>query len=546
MPAWTWTATRVRPLGLARLGVSLGLGVVITALAGCGADRPDPATDGAGQGNPAGGGGTGQSGGSSSGGGGSNETPEGSQDPAEPVLNGPGQGGSGQGGSGQGSDGGGMDCGRDSYEAERVGVNLYLLVDVSGSMRVPIGVQDDMLITRWDAVSGAIQDFIGSPSSDGLDLALSYYPIHGERTVCSTRLPACPDDLPCITEVCDISLGIFGVTQPCVPQADTANDDCVQDVTLEDGSVVLESCVAASYCSGEPTRLCFLDENCAPGDTCGTRQGRICPGLTSCDAADYRTAAVPRTTLPMGADALRVSLEGTEPDSFSSTPTHVALSGAYTTVDQWIQADPDRRSVLVLATDGNPAGCESTDAQGQFVDALEDTTDVIQSAHQAGIDTFVIGVLDPEIQDLPPGQIDYVAESRQKLTLMAEAGGTELPSFVTSDDTTAESFLAALDKIRGSVVPCEFKIPDTHGQAVLDKLNVEVTRSGETSVTPKVAAPDECGAMGGWYYDTDVSGSGADPKRVILCPASCEAVTNSGDTKVDIVIGCQTIVIQNN
>ena len=44
-----------------------------------------------------------------------------------------------------------------------------------------------------------------------------------------------------------------------------------------------------------------------------------------------------------------------------------------------------------------------------------------------------------------------------------------------------------------------------------------------------------CGATtGGFYYDDPEN-----PTRIILCPASCEAVTNGTvDARLDVVLGC--------
>jgi hypothetical protein len=152
-------------------------------------------------------------------------------------------------------------------------------------------------------------------------------------------------------------------------------------------------------------------------------------------------------------------------------------------------------------------------------------------------------VLDPEIQDLQPGQIDYVAEARAKLMLMAEAGGAGEATLVTSDDTTATRFLEALARIRGSVLPCEFKIPEANGGS-FDKLNVEVTQQGTKSVIPKVASDAACGTGAGWYYNSDVDGASGDPTKVVLCPTSCDGLGDGVDTTVDILLGCNTVIAQ--
>lgn len=92
-------------------------------------------------------------------------------------------------------------------------------------------------------------------------------------------------------------------------------------------------------------------------------------------------------------------------------------------------------------------------------------------------------------------------------------------------------------------IPCEFEIPEPPVGEMLDlnRVNVRFTPAGAPSGTvfPYVGTPDgaECG-MGGWYYDDVTS-----PTRIILCPSSCNAVTSSSGGRVDVELGCQTLII---
>ena len=47
---------------------------------------------------------------------------------------------------------------------------------------------------------------------------------------------------------------------------------------------------------------------------------------------------------------------------------------------------------------------------------------------------------------------------------------------------------------------------------------------------------------GGWYYDVDPA-SGGNPTRVVVCDNTCKAFTADANTKVDLVFGCKTVVI---
>jgi hypothetical protein len=45
-----------------------------------------------------------------------------------------------------------------------------------------------------------------------------------------------------------------------------------------------------------------------------------------------------------------------------------------------------------------------------------------------------------------------------------------------------------------------------------------------------------CQGQPGWYYDNP-----ADPKQILLCPATCDLVSNTKGT-LDVVFGCKTQV----
>ena len=50
---------------------------------------------------------------------------------------------------------------------------------------------------------------------------------------------------------------------------------------------------------------------------------------------------------------------------------------------------------------------------------------------------------------------------------------------------------------------------------------------------------DACGTNGkGWYYDDPDA-----PKTINLCPSSCEQVQNDPNAKLEIVLGCDTVVL---
>lgn len=418
------------------------------------------------------------------------------------------------------------ECQRDIYEAKRVELNLLLLVDLSGSMLQMVNVETRE--TQWDAVRGAVRTFVDSAEADGLGMSLTYYPVLGERTACQED-STCSDGTPCIVAVCGIST-YFGYPYPCA-----SDRDCPFQAELEDGTIVDDECVLPYSCSDHPLQFCVADESCPNDDTCNEDAGPIgaCPGGVSCAIDDYSTPAVPLAVLPEGREALLSSLDASYVDFYSNTPTQVALQGAFQQVGSWQESAPDKRSVVVLATDGIPQGCETILQQ----DAPLATLNVLREGTDQDISTFVIGVL-PQADDSVDGLAEVIAAQTASLEEMATAGGTVSPFIVQAGTSTTQAFLEALDKIRTVALPCDYELPEDTTD--FDMVNVEITTGGKTETLPKVDNLVAC-AEGGWYYDSDETPEDDTPTRAVLCPDSCDEAKQAGDGRLDVVLGCPTV-----
>ncbi len=95
----------------------------------------------------------------------------------------------------------------------------------------------------------------------------------------------------------------------------------------------------------------------------------------------------------------------------------------------------------------------------------------------------------------------------------------------------------AIGKIRGQALGCVFTLPDPPpGQTIdMGQVNVETTQMGMGSTLPKRASSsDPCTTDGCWDYN----GMG----QVELIGKACDDVKSSTTTKVDITVGCTTIV----
>jgi hypothetical protein len=76
------------------------------------------------------------------------------------------------------------------------------------------------------------------------------------------------------------------------------------------------------------------------------------------------------------------------------------------------------------------------------------------------------------------------------------------------------------------------------------RVNVQFTSgSGQQVTIGNVKNRAACSATrGGWYYDVDPS-TGAIPKTISICDASCTQMRADPAGRVDILLGCLTIIV---
>jgi hypothetical protein len=265
---------------------------------------------------------------------------------------------------------------------------------------------------------------------------------------------------------------------------------------------------------------CCAVTNGQPCDnTCGSSicingQCAQVPGA-SCEIGDYAAPEVPLATLPGAASAVVASLASHSPTG--NTPTGPALQGAIDYASGWLASNPSRKAAVVLATDGKPNACSPNDVSA--IAALA----AAAAGGSPSIVTFVIGVG------------DELAE----LNSIAAAGGTGQAFLVDTNQNVNDQFLAALLSIQDAVLACEYLIPTpTSGNPDYNLVNVEVSLQNQPPHTlPKVPGPADCDADGGWYYDNPAA-----PEKIIMCPASCDALQADPGAQLDILLGCDSVL----
>lgn len=238
--------------------------------------------------------------------------------------------------------------------------------------------------------------------------------------------------------------------------------------------------------------------------------------VMACAASDYASFKVPMGVLPGSlsghAVTIRDALAAEAADG--STPTLPALTGAIQYASSWQTANPTHKTVVILATDGEPNGCSST---------VANTAAAASAGFGAApsIPTYVIGV-GPSLTNL-----DTIAR--------AGSGGAESYIPVASGDTTA--FVNAMTRIQAKATSCDFVLPSpATGDVDPSATDVQVKNSstGATTTLTRTTDKTACGTGDGFYYDDPTT-----PTRMTLCPSTCTTVNAATNLKVEVVFKCR-------
>jgi hypothetical protein len=243
--------------------------------------------------------------------------------------------------------------------------------------------------------------------------------------------------------------------------------------------------------------------------------------VTSVCSYAYGTPLVSLTPLT-AATALVSTIDATKPAG--GTPTLPALQGAVAYAQQVAVAHPLDKTVVVLATDGDPGfGINGQYQEGCANNDIPHVAAIAQAGLAAtpSIPTYVIGV-GPDLQNLDA---------------IASAGGTGSAMMIPVSDPTQTNatFEAALQAIRAASLPCLLAIPQPpNGQTINpNAVNVVVIAgSGQQTVLPYSAT---CSNANGWHYDDPAA-----PKTVELCTGACTEARSDAAGKVTLAFGCFT------
>jgi hypothetical protein len=348
-----------------------------------------------------------------------------------------GAGGGGGGGGGAGGAGGSViidgdaACVAEPRAGEQVPLDLFFMVDKSGSMTCPVGTAGANCtngqmpvpaVNRWTSIKEALNAFAASDQSRGLGMGMAFFPLMtGNRLLCT-------------------------------PQ-------------------------------------------------------------------DYATPVAPIAALPGQAGAISNALNSQMPNG--STPTVPALSGAIQYATGYAQTNPGRTVAIVFATDGVPTECAANN------NSIAGAEAVARAALMGtpSIRTYVLGV-GPRLDNLND---------------IAVAGGTTKAHLVESGGSA--ELINALNEIRKNALTCDYQIPVIPGKPLnFEQVNVNVRIGPAPAMEQLIRRVDDaaaCGTGPGWYFDVPPNAS---PKKITLCPGTCDPMLKATGSTMNVLIGCQVIV----
>jgi len=130
---------------------------------------------------------------------------------------------------------------------------------------------------------------------------------------------------------------------------------------------------------------------------------------------------------------------------------------------------------------------------------------------------------------------------RSPVTPNFQVGGSDpaVPCHIdlTQGTFDADKLASAIAQIRGKALGCIYELPDPPPGETIDPglVNVTITTNGAAEdLKQRADGSDTCETDGCWDYTTD--------GKIELIGKACEDVVAAASSKVDIVVGCTTVV----
>lgn len=398
-------------------------------------------------------------------------------------------------------------CGGSIATADEVPVTMLIAMDDSASMTLEGNPR------RLTVVKNAMESFVTDPASTGLGVVLRFWPANtwsdqsGRCTGLETGSSAnrCDatgpfiDGSACAKHPCNYWTGSStGPTRTLVAS-------CHPEVQAMCNTTDFRRCCNGS---GSPKRW---DEACAKefdrrtGGACSACNHPSLPrpssGATYANSIDDYHFTLPNS-------AVRNAITNLDSVPYQHwTPSLPALQGVIDYCDQYQDAHPGEKCVVVFATDGDPrGGCNNSENTIENAAAIGASNDVL---------TYVVGI---------------EGSNESFMDDLAAAGGTYAAYILGGGAAGEQDLLEALNNIRNTFA-CSYAVPD--GTAP-ELLSVDWNEGGTSTALQRVDDVTACGGVPGglaYYYSDDL-------EQIILCSDACEVVKASVGSNMQLRVAC--------
>jgi hypothetical protein len=168
-------------------------------------------------------------------------------------------------------------------------------------------------------------------------------------------------------------------------------------------------------------------------------------------------------------------------------------------------------------------------------------------ATDANVRTYVIGAPGSELGRGFLSELAYKGNTSKLGCTHGDPTGTtgDCHYDMTASKDFASDLANVLRAISGAAIGCEFSVPSEQGvQVKPEEVNIQYTAPGGTpTCIPSDEGKDCKGGANGWQFARNPDGT-ANLSKIVLCGDACVTVGSIKNVQVDVLIGCQRIVIQ--
>ncbi|MEQ8454167.1 MAG: hypothetical protein RLO52_12955 [Sandaracinaceae bacterium] len=258
-------------------------------------------------------------------------------------------------------------------------------------------------------------------------------------------------------------------------------------------------------------------------------------GAIGASGIDYHVVMVSamefvRVPPPLGSDASRFLYVE---ENVQSNDGLIALVNRFDSYREFLR--PSAATHFVVVTDDESERMGWMDFQTQMGALLGHSFTFHSIASPPGSDHCVPPGFCIARQDGCTGPNGDAADNGDEYWSLSMATGGQRFSICTEDWSALFSSLTSAIAV-ATPLPCRFVVPPPPDGMSLDRMKVNVVYTpsggGGQQVVPFVGGFSGCVGQG-WYYEDD---------DIVVCPATCTTLTGDASGRVDIALGCETVL----